>query len=786
MKAKFINSIRIKVLLYFMGILIVAVAGSMLAGILWITAKQADDSATINLAGRQRMLSQRMTKELYLYRDERSEENLHSLKNSVRTFDETLGALLSGGEAPIAIDRSGTSRQPVNKPSSEVAAQLEKVAGVWRPLHEKLASLDGDPDRLGAVLKSFGKENMPLLREAHGAVSLMAAEAEGRVGALKAIAYSSAAMVILSLALLLWQTRLLNARIARTRQSIGRVAAGDFSARVSVDSSNNEINAIAIDVNTVIASVKDIVRAIYLQSHSIHASVGELTTARKKLTDEAGATNRLAQSVAEENASMDENLHAVGQAASSTSENMNAVVTSFGELSDGINTIASAAEQASTNVSTMASAAEEMTSNIAGVNNSLGDVNDSVSTVASAVEEMTSSLNDVRSRCEEASEEAVKATQQTKVNAGIMNQLALSAQEIGKVVDVINAIADQTNMLALNAAIEAAGAGEAGKGFAVVANEVKELARQTADATKMISEKVEEMQVNTGEAASASQAVAATIELINNSTSEITHAVDEQTSTTNEIARSIGNVSHAAEEVTRNSKELEEAAAEVARAATEAAAGTSEIARSSESVAGLSTQLMQRSEEVGAMTNTVRESVEEAGESSRKVRSSVEDTSRRVDMMAGSLFHTGLLVDMVHAASNKLEQAGKRLAVGEEAFDVQTVKAAHLHWLGGLGNVVNGGAELTMDQVNSGHECAFGKWYDTEGTSQFGGLQVFKEVGGIHLQLHEEGKKVVRQANDGQKDAAGEHMEKMHAMAKDLFEQLDRFYVVEDEPKRAA
>jgi methyl-accepting chemotaxis protein len=81
-----------------------------------------------------------------------------------------------------------------------------------------------------------------------------------------------------------------------------------------------------------------------------------------------------------------------------------------------------------------------------------------------------------------------------------MRRLDGSSSEIGEVLRLIQTIAEQTNLLALNATIEAARAGEAGKGFAVVANEVKELAKQTADATESIGAKVVSMQQDTSAA----------------------------------------------------------------------------------------------------------------------------------------------------------------------------------------------------------------------------------------------------------------------------------------------
>src|SRR5215469_9831249 len=101
--------------------------------------------------------------------------------------------------------------------------------------------------------------------------------------------------------------------------------------------------------------------------------------------------------------------------------------------------------------------------------------------------------------------------QKAKNTNDIIQRLETASRQIGKIVDMISDIADQTNMLALNAAIEAAGAGEAGKGFMIVANEVKELAKQTAAATDEIAEQIENMQKNMPEAVGAVAEIAATI-----------------------------------------------------------------------------------------------------------------------------------------------------------------------------------------------------------------------------------------------------------------------------------
>ncbi len=319
------------------------------------------------------------------------------------------------------------------------------------------------------------------------------------------------------------------------------------------------IKSITTPIATALLAAETIAQGNLTKPISIDGSdeAGRLLLAMKTMQDKLRDTLQGISGSATQLASAAEELNAV------TDESARGLVQQNDEI-----------EQAATAVNQMTSAVEEVARNATSTSQasrsaatSAGDGRDLVQETVSAIERMS---GDVQG------------------NAELIISLANESRDIGKVLDVIRGLADQTNLLALNAAIEAARAGEAGRGFAVVADEVRALAHRTQQSTSEIERMISSIQTGTEQAVSsmrnsteraestlniakgAGQAlntINSAVEEINERNMVIASAAEEQAQVAREVDRNLVNIRDLSAQSTNGANQTSAASTELSRLA---------------------------------------------------------------------------------------------------------------------------------------------------------------------------------------------------------------------------
>jgi len=250
------------------------------------------------------------------------------------------------------------------------------------------------------------------------------------------------------------------------------------------------------------------------------------------------------------------------------------VVTAIARSSDALRSSAQA----------LSATAEQTQRQSAAVSAATEQATVSVQTVSSAGSQLAASINEITRQVQNAARFSQDAAREAEATNHRITGLTDSTAQIGSVVKMIGDISSQTNLLALNATIESARAGEAGKGFAVVANEVKILANQTGRATEEISQQISSVQVETQSAAEAISSFTMTMERINQLTTMIAGAVEQQGAATEEIARNVDQAAQGTRDVASNIADVAAAAAQTGRMAHEVLKASDGLKRESDAL----------------------------------------------------------------------------------------------------------------------------------------------------------------------------------------------------------
>jgi methyl-accepting chemotaxis protein len=576
----------------------------------------------------------------------------------------------------------GEGRKQLENTYPDLAAMVQKMEAPHHQLHVSVIEINrrmGEQGDRAAALAAAGTLFIQKTKPALAQVQ----------GLLRDIRHSAKERIISDQAML---QAARNTRRDLAIMTIGSLAAGLLLAKFIATS-------VSRPTAKVVAFAEQLARGDFTRTVDVlqKDEVGQLAKALNNLVDNLGKM-----------------LRQVNNGVTTLTASSNDLSTISGQMNQG-------SEQTSSLANTVAAAAEEMSANMGSVAAASEQASTNVNMVATATEEMSATVNEIAQNSEKAravTAEAVSLTQDASVK---VDQLGAAAQAISKFTEVITEISEQTNLLALNATIEAARAGEAGKGFAVVANEIKELAKQTAQATQEIKAKISGIQTSTGETVGQIKEVCQVIHQVNEIVATIATAVEEQSAVTREIAENVSQASKGIQEVNTN----------VAQSAEVAGSIYQEIAG-------------------------VNMSADEMATSSSQVNISAHDLQK----LAG-----------------RFNQIIGQYRIKEARFDIGAIKGAHLQWRSKLEGLLHGRQALRPEEVASHHQCAFGKWYDGPDSQLLKSNAVFETVGHYHEKVHTYARRIVDLYHQGEQEKGTALMNDFEKSREKLFEALDELYL---------
>ncbi len=600
------KGIQFKIGLLFLIYLILVVVGASTTYL--SVMEQKADGRVINIAGAQRMLSQRMAKEALLIQASqgRDAKVLESFASTTGLFTKQLRGLLNGDDS-LSLPRTT---------NAEARTILEGVETTWTSLAADVEAIRGGAHTAEAVQRLV-TTSLALLTESNKAVLALEAENQSKINRLVLIQVGFlVAAVIISVAAWVLIRRGIVRPLMRTADAAKRLAAGDLTVEPLALSQKDEVGDTARAFDAMVSTLRRLVGEITDSTQSVLSAAEELSAASEQSAAGAGqATDRIG-------------LMAKGATTQATAAlSVNQAVQEVGLSTEQI---AQGAQQTATEVQAASALLGEMASSI-----------EVVATSAASVAENTALAAGTARNGAEVVERAIDGMQRIGQAVGVsaerMRKLEEFSTQIGEITQVISEIAEQTNLLALNAAIEAARAGEHGRGFAVAAEEVRRLAERSATSAREITELIVNIQNRTSEAVKSMEQGFTEVENGNRLAADTGRALQEILTMVGRAAQEGQSIAQAATLVRESAGRVVQAFDSVASVTEENSAATEQMAAATEQavhgleqVTGVARENASLAEEVSRMTEELASSATEVAQAAQGLTGIAQDLQSQV------------------------------------------------------------------------------------------------------------------------------------------------------------
>lgn len=426
------------------------------------------------------------------------------------------------------------------------------------------------------------------------------------------ISYISLGLLVALMGVAFWMYKQYYIEPLKELERLGAALVKADISKIAAVKNNDEIGQILYKFNSVVIFLRETIGGVVQDSM-------EVATASEELASHTDESARVIIQVASA-------IQEVAEGNNQQSKNVVEMVKVMNQLSEAIDHIATGAQEQASSINRVSGNVGQMAQAIEGVAQNTQQVLDATLRTTEVAKNGSRAVADTVTGMGKIKDKVYET-------AGKIKELGEHSQQIGEIIQVIDDIAEQTNLLALNAAIEAARAGEHGKGFAVVADEVRKLAERSGKATKEIAELIINIQRGTDRAVSAMEEGTAEVEEGVNLATGAGKALDEILATVHEVLDQVHSISGAAQQVAAGSTEVVAGIENVAAIVEENTAATEQMAASSDRATSSINQISSISERTAVTAQEVSASTQEMTATVEEVASAVKTIAQMAEKL---------------------------------------------------------------------------------------------------------------------------------------------------------